>query len=114
MYEVVFYEDEKGNCPVDEFRQGLQVKVRAKVDRWLERLEHEGPNLPRPYADVLRGKIRELRVNFSPHAYRLFYFFYKNKVIVITHAISKKTNKVPVNEIERAERIMDDYIKHNK
>ncbi|MBU0693190.1 MAG: hypothetical protein KKC11_00755 [Candidatus Omnitrophica bacterium] len=58
MYEVIFYEDRRGRCPVDEFLDDLQPKVRAKVEKWIEKLEKEGPSLPRPFADIVRGKIR--------------------------------------------------------
>ena len=64
-YEVLFYEAADRGCPTQEFLDGLAPKVRGKVAKWLELLEQEGPNLPRPYADVIRGKIRELRVSFG-------------------------------------------------
>lgn len=65
MYEIIFYQDKRGRCPTDEFLDGLQPKVRAKAEKWLEKLEEEGPNLPRPFADVVRDKIRELRLSFG-------------------------------------------------
>lgn len=109
MYEVLFYEDIRGDCPIDEFLDSLQPKVRAKVEKWMEKLEEHGPDLPRPYADIVKGKIRELRVVFSSNRCRFLYFFFGKK-IVITHGFEKKTNKVPVNEIERAERFMQDFL----
>jgi len=65
MYEVEFYRDRKGRCFAIEFLNEFQTKIRAKVAKWIEKLENEGPNLPRPYADIVRGKIRELRVGFG-------------------------------------------------
>lgn len=73
----------------------------------------EGPNLPRPYADIVRGKIRELRVSFGSNEYRFLYFFF-GKRIIITHGFLKKTDRVPEGEIERAERIMQDFLERNK
>jgi hypothetical protein len=61
QYEVFFYVNRGGNCPADEFLDGLPVKVRAKISKWIALLEENGPDLPRPYADTLRNKIRELR-----------------------------------------------------
>lgn len=75
-YEVLFYETAEGRCPAREFLDGLAPKVRAKVAKWLELLEREGPRLPRPYADVVRGKIRELRVSFGGLHHRFLYFFH--------------------------------------
>ena len=113
MYEVLFYEGDDGNCPVDDFLDGLAVNIRAKVEKWMEKLEEEGPNLPRPYADLLRDKIRELRINFGTNNYRILYFF-NGKEIVMTHAFVKKTRGVPDAEIERAKIMMKDYKRRKK
>ncbi len=113
LYEVIFYETNNGLCPVDEFLDLLQLKVRAKVEKWIEKLEHHGPNLPRPYADIVVGKIRELRIVFGSNHYRLLYFFY-GKTIVLTHGFIKKTDKVPTQEIKRAENCMTDFLNRYK
>lgn len=107
-YGVVFYEAADGECLTQEFLDGLSPKVRGKVAKWLELLEREGPNLPRPYADVVRGKIRELRVSFGGMHHRFLYFFH-GKGIVVTHGFVKKTAAVPEGEIDRAERCMADF-----
>ena len=110
MYELFFYENEKGECLVDEFLDHLPEKILGKAHKWLEKLEQEGPNLPRPYADVLKGKIRELRLIFGSNHYRLLYFFHEKK-IVLTHGFVKKTDQVPPREIEKADRIRLDFLK---
>ena len=107
-YEVLFYEEADGKCPPEEFLYGLAPKVRGKIFRWLALLEREGPSLPRPYADVLRGKIRELRIGFGGLHYRLLYFFH-GKRVVVTNGFVKKTAAVPVEEIERSHRFMVDF-----
>ena len=113
MYEVIFYITPRGDSPVDRFLDELQTRVRAKVVKWIEQLEREGPNLPRPYADVVQGKIRELRVGFGSNHYRFLYFFYGKK-IVITHGFMKKTSKVPLLEIERSQKSMDEFLERHK
>ncbi len=107
-YEVLFYEAQEGECPVQEFLDNLAPKVRGKAAKWLELLEREGPNLPRPYADVVRGKIRELRVGFGGMHHRFLYFFH-GKRIVVTHGFVKKSATVPEAELARAERLMTDF-----
>ena len=109
MYEVIFYSDKRERCPTEEFLNELELRIRAKVEKWMEKLEEEGPNLPRPFADVLRGKIRELRISFGSNHYRFLYFFFGKKII-ITHGFSKKSDRIPVGEIERAERSMRDFL----
>lgn len=105
MYEVIFYLDKRERCPTEEFLDQLELRIKAKVEKWMEKLGEEGPNLPRPFADVVRGKIRELRISFSSNHYRFLYFFFGKKVI-ITHSFLKKSDRIPVGEIERADRSM--------
>ncbi|MFH1776438.1 MAG: type II toxin-antitoxin system RelE/ParE family toxin [Candidatus Omnitrophota bacterium] len=113
MYSVEFYRDIKGRCFTIEFLDSLQIKVKAKVAKWIDKLEKEGPDLPRPYADIVRGKIREHRVSFSSNEYRFLYFFF-GKRIIITHGFLKKTDKIAEGEIERAERIMLYFLQKSK
>jgi len=113
VYELEFYVDERGRCPARELVNEAQVKARAKIAKWLEMLEREGPDLPRPYADTISGKIRELRVSFSSYEYRFLYFFFGRRII-ITHGFLKKTQKIPFGEIQRADRCMKRFIMLNK
>ena len=108
-YEVLFYETAEGRCPTQDFLEGLPLKVRAKITKWVDLLRREGPDLPRPYADVVRGRIRELRVSFSGMHHRLLYFFH-GKRIIVTHGFVKKTAAVPDEELTRAQRWMDDFL----
>jgi len=112
-YEVIFFETSTGRCQTNDFLDSLQLKVKAKVEKWIEKLEEHGPHLPRPYADVVSGKIRELRIKFGSNQYRLLYFFY-GKTVVITHGFVKKTDAVPANEITLAERYMNEFLNEQK
>lgn len=76
--------------------------------RWLDLLEQQGPQLLRPYADIVQGKIRELRVEHSGIQYRLLYFFW-GRHVVVTHGFVKKTMAVPDGEIARATRAMHEF-----
>jgi phage-related protein len=108
-YEAEFYVTLSGDCPVDEYLDDLVLKHRAKVEKWIEKLEEQGPNLPRPYADVLEGPIRELRIQFGHMKYRILYFIHK-RIVLLTHGIVKKTGPVPPGEIDRAKRCMYDWL----
>ena len=109
-YDILLYRSPRGECFAEDFLNGLQVRVRGKVLRWIEALETHGPHLPRPYADVVRGKIRELRIVFGGHQYRVLYFF-AGRQIVVTHGFVKKTGPVPVGELDRAERLMQEWLR---
>ena len=112
-YTVIFYSDNKGKSPVYDYINKLPKKVKSKSLKWFQLLEEEGPNLPRPFADVLRDKIREIRVIFASNNYRYLYFFYEN-FAVITNGFQKKTDKVPIKEIEKAIKFMDDFLNRIK
>ncbi len=73
MFDLVLYTTERGDSPIDEFLDGLDKKSRAKAAAHLSLLEQQGLNLKRPYADIVRGKIRELRIHFSSNQYRVLY-----------------------------------------
>ncbi|MBI4064552.1 MAG: type II toxin-antitoxin system RelE/ParE family toxin [Elusimicrobia bacterium] len=109
MYEIIFYTTAQGDCPVREFLEELDAKPRTKILRFFDHLEQMGPDLPRPYADTLRDKIRELRVPYGRLQWRILYFF-EGKRIVLTQGFLKKTQAVPEEEIERALRRMKDWL----
>lgn len=111
MYSLVLYTTERGDSPIDEFLDGLDKKSRAKVAAHLSLLEEQGPNLKRPYADIVRGKIRELRIHYSSNQYRILFFFYVRDQIVLLHAFSKKSQQLKEKDIELSERRMEDWIR---
>ena len=91
----------------------LDKKSRAKVAAHLSLLEEQGPDLRRPYADVVRGKIRELRIHLGSNQYRILYFFQLNDQIVLVHAFAKKTQQLKKGDIVLAERRMQDWIRQH-
>jgi phage-related protein len=93
--------DERGNIPIIEWLDSLPGKAQNKCFIKLQRLAELGYELRRPEADFLRDKIYELRVNFKGINYRILYFFYKNKAVVISHGIIKEKEVLPL-EIEQA------------
>ncbi len=42
MYKVEFYRDRKERCFAIEFLNEFQTKIRAKLAKWIEKLEKEG------------------------------------------------------------------------
>ena len=111
MYTVHFYEDSRGHISVKEFLRELNKESRVKIARYIDLLEQHGPDLLRPYADHVRGKIKELRVRVSDGNVRVFYFFFIEKRVILLHAFKKKTQELPEREIEQAERNMEVFLK---
>jgi phage-related protein len=115
LYNQVFYINAQGDSPIDDFLDSLDKKSRAKVAAHLSLLEEHGPHLKRPYADVVRGKIRELRIQHSSNQYRILYFFQVRDQIVLAHAFSKKTQQLKEKDVELAERRREEWIqRHSK
>jgi len=42
MYEVEFYNDRKERCFTIEFLNEFQTKIRAKIAKWIDKLERRG------------------------------------------------------------------------
>jgi len=109
IYRLEFYQAPRGDYPAKDFLDSLPEGPRMKAAAWLGLLQEKGPNLQRPYADILEEPIRELRVSFGPLEMRLLYFIHEQS-IVVTHGFLKKTRKVPKREIELAKRYRDDWL----
>lgn len=108
-WSVEFYIDARGECPVAAFLEQLPPRARDHVVHHISLLQERGPTLGMPYVRHLQGKLWELRVRTRGAAYRLLYFFYTGRRIVLLHAFVKKTKKTPSREIDIAMRRLNDF-----
>ena len=118
-YKVKFYEDAKtGRSPVLDYIAHLSDKEETKVFKYINYLKINRGVLDEPYSKHIKGKIRELRVDFSNNRHRIFYFTFINKNIIFLHSFLKKTQKTPPEEIKKAENnyynVINDYEKHKQ
>jgi len=109
MYQVIYYETADGEKPVKEFVNSLDPVTKAAFFHYAQMLADQGPNLPRPYADIVDGKIREIR----PRQARVLYFFHHRTNIILVHGFLKKSQKVKQADIETANKRMKDWIERN-
>ena len=109
-WTVIYYETAEGKCPVMEFVDSSSLRNQAKILSLISFLEEKGPNLPRPYADLLEDGIHELRVKLSGDQIRVLYFFCYKNFIVLTHAFTKNTDKIPKSEIKKAQKVREDFL----
>lgn len=107
---ILEYYDENGSCEIATWLDSLKESHRIKVLAWLNKLQEMGPLLPRPYADILRDGIHELRIKVGGGQYRVLYFFVFENNIVLTHPFLKNTKRVPDKEIEKAKGIREAYL----
>lgn len=100
-FQVVFYKDTNEEPVVLEWLRRLPTKARLKGMAWMKRLKLSGHALRRPDADYLGGRIYELRWKFQTVNYRILYFFFGRKMIVLTNGFTKEA-VIPAGEMNRA------------
>ena len=103
-FRVDFLENAK------EFLDGLDEKARDKVfyNIWKARNSND-----KELFKKLQGEIWEFRTKFNKTYYRLFAFWDKtdkiDTIVISTHGLIKKTDKVSKSEIDRAEKLRNKY-----
>jgi len=112
-WQVEYYKKENGNIPVLDYLLSLDSKMRAKAYSEIELLEKHGSDLKEPYVKPLKGTqykgLFELRVKFASDISRIFYFTNRQNTFVLLHGFTKKTEKTPQRELDRALRYKEDY-----
>jgi len=89
-----------------------QASIRMRV----ELLTKYGPNLPRPYADTLKGSklnnLKELRTQTTDHVFRVAFLFDEERKAVLLIGGDKKgknEKRFYQNLIKQAEKIYKQY-----
>lgn len=103
-FEVVFLEE------AIYFIDSLDIKARKKIYFNIDKAKDV--NDPKLFKK-LTNEIWEFRTKYSGLQYRLFAFWDKTNttetLVISTHGIVKKVDKVPQKEIEKALKIRSDY-----
>ena len=117
MYSISFYRDKDGNEPIIEYLKKLRKRNDKnsrinlnKINDYIEALSKYGTYLGEPYIKHLDGEIWELR----PLKNRIMFFGYDGKQFVLLSHFIKKTQKTPKREIDKAKRLMKDYLERNE
>ena len=103
-FRVEFLEEAK------EFLDELDEKARDKIfyNIWKARSTND-----KELFKKLQDEIWEFRTKYNKAYYRLFAFWNKtdktDAVVISTHGLIKKTDKIPKSEIERAEKLREQY-----
>jgi phage-related protein len=103
-FRVDFLEGAKG------FLDQLDEKVRGKIiyNIWKARSTND-----KELFKKLQDEIWEFRTKFNRSYYRLFAFWDKidktDTVVISTHGLVKKTDKIPKSELEQATKSRDEY-----
>ena len=94
----------------NEFYVAQSEKVRRKIAQtlvWLQTIDR----LPVSILKSIEGKkgLYEIRIEFSGNIYRVFCCFDEGSLVILFNGFQKKTQKTPAGEIEKAERLMNEY-----
>ncbi|EJW13780.1 type II toxin-antitoxin system RelE/ParE family toxin [Paenibacillus alvei] len=118
MYDVVLYEDARGESPMDHFITVLNKKAETdkkarillkKVYYTIELLQYKGTRAGEKFTKQIDGKLWELR----PDDHRVFFFLWNGNHIVLLHAFRKQGKKTPDLEIAKAQAEMNDWIERH-
>jgi len=118
MYDVLFYNDDKGYEPIAEYIKELRQKSYSdksarinfnKIAAYIDLLCEKGTRIGEPVTKHLDGDIWELR----PLDNRILYAYYRDNKFLLLHHFTKKTRKLPPKELEQAKRNLADYIERN-
>ncbi len=95
-----------------EFYNAQNIKVRNKIDEVLFMMTVI-ERVPRKFLDHLTGTegIYEIRVEFAGNIFRIFCCFDEGRLVVLFNGFQKKTHKTPNAEIEKAEKLKNEYFK---
>lgn len=119
MFEIEFYEDKNGYSETEEWLMELDKKAHnskehrvrlKKFVEYVEMLKNYGTYIGEPVVKHLTGtELWELR----PTRDRvIFVHILKDKFLLLNHFV-KKTEKTPTKEIEKANRMLRDYLERS-
>ena len=94
----------------ENFYEQQTDKVKKKII-WTLKIIEEIDSIPETYLKHLKNTtgIYEIRVQVGNNIFRILCFYDLDNIVVIGHGFQKKTQKTPKQQIERAERIKEEY-----
>jgi len=107
----ISYTRPNGHNEFEEFYNSLPIKDRNKLRATIDMIEAAGIQaaIQLEWVKKLDNEINEIRSKVSSNIQRALYFHIKNNQYIITHGFTKKTQKTPIKEIERAKQIKYEF-----
>ncbi|QQS51267.1 MAG: type II toxin-antitoxin system RelE/ParE family toxin [Bacteroidota bacterium] len=95
-----------------EFLIEQPQRVQDKIFKIIEIIEFQ-QRIPEKYLKHIEGTkgLYEARINLGSDIWRVFCFFDKGKLVILLNGFQKKSQKTPKSEIDRAEKLMNEYFK---
>ena len=98
-----------------EFYQKQDEKVKEKIKYILELIK-QVEKVPEKFLKHLTGTdgLYEIRIEYQSNIYRIFCCFDKGNLVILFNGFQKKTQKTPNNELEKAEKLKNEYFENKK
>jgi len=101
-WEIDDYRGPRGTRPVKAFLGGLTMDAKAKAYAALEMLATEGNRLRLPHSRALGAGLLEMRIAHPEGPFRILYCFRPGQRVLLLHAFVKRTEQIPVQDLEIA------------
>ncbi len=104
--EIGFYENH-----FKDFYLKQSLVVRKKID-WTLLILKTTRIVPEKFLKHLTNTngLWEVRISADNGIFRIFCFFDEGNLIILLSGFQKKTQKTPINEIKKAERLKQEYL----
>ena len=101
-YKVIFYVDESGNSPFEDWIESIDAVIRAHIFVVIERVACGGS---KKSIKALKGGISEIKIPKGP-GYRVYFGMDGQKLIVLLVGGDKSTQK---KDIQKARKLWSEY-----
>ena len=90
-------------------------KVKGKIQYVFE-LIRQVDQVPEKFLKHLTGTngLYEIRIDYQSNIFRIFCCFDQGKLVVLFNGFQKKTQKTLPKEVEKAEKLMQDYFNNKR
>ena len=114
MREIIFYQTDFNEKPVELFLTSIDAAPRAKIVRTLDLLR-DLPVVPTKFWQKMRGagNLWEVRTEYAGSIYRVLATTAKGNRVILLHAFQKKSQRTPQKEIEIAEQRQKRYFQRH-
>jgi phage-related protein len=109
-WELTYYTTARGDSPVRDYIENLNVDEAVKIDEDLDLLAEFRVQLGAPHVKQRRGtELWELRSRTKGKQHRNFNIAIDGRRFVLFHAFLKKQQKTPQKEIRTTQHRLRDY-----
>ena len=98
-----------------EFYQMQDQKVKGKIQYFFE-LIRQVDQVPEKFLKHLTGTngLYEIRIDYQSNIFRIFCCFDQGKLVVLFNGFQKKTQKTLRTEMDKAEKLMQNYFNNKR